>query len=376
MESIHTPLIETSSSSGYISSFYGPPLLTLFSAPSDCSQNWVYDPNTPGCVWSNGLQNQPFPWSSCQPYAASAGTYSPGICPSGQEFKTVIQIIHEDESGIVDTSYSGYCCWTDFNWGVATVLYADSQGLTYSGCVASLDPPVTAWLPLQTGYFPTTTVIHTGVFVFGTYLEMQWHEYDLSSFPESLAASLRVGMGLPAFTTKSISTIPTKSSPARGSNDTDLPNSSVYLSKDAIAGIGAGVAVAVLLIGALGYLALSRRWKRPDHEVEQQDNALSNVETNKHGWLRRITRWKKDPRPDLPEMDQGQNIFKYFRGGAWLAELQGTHNRNPNDNSQVGHDHDSAAVVEDPIELEGSVPVVQETVPEAISEADHEQSRS
>ncbi|KAI0857385.1 hypothetical protein F4860DRAFT_490001 [Xylaria cubensis] len=205
---------------------------------------------------------------------------------------------------------------------------------------------------------------------------MQWHETDLSSFPESLAASLRVGMGLPPFTTKSMPTMPTESSPASGSNDVGLPNSSVYLSKDAIAGIGAGVAVAVLLIGALGYLALSRRWKRPDHEVEQQDSALSNVETNKHGWLRRITRWKKDPRPDLPEMDQGQNIFKYFRGSAWRAELQGTHNRNPNDNSQVGHDHDSAAVVEDPIELEGSVPVVQETVPEAISEADHEQNRS
>ncbi|KAI0545241.1 hypothetical protein F4679DRAFT_481502 [Xylaria curta] len=201
---------------------------------------------------------------------------------------------------------------------------------------------------------------------------MQWHETDLSSFPASLAASLRVGMGLPAFTTKSMPTLPTESSPARGSNDTELPNSSVYLSKGAIAGISAGVAVAVLLIGALGYLALSRRWKGPDHEVEQQDTTLSNVETNKCRWLGWIMRWKKDSQPDLPEMDQGQNIFKYFRGGAWRAELHGTHTHNPNDNSQIGHGNGLTAVVGDPIELEGSIPVRQETVSEAVSEAGHE----
>ncbi|KAI1747293.1 hypothetical protein F4782DRAFT_535588 [Xylaria castorea] len=199
-----------------------------------------------------------------------------------------------------------------------------------------------------------TTVLNTGVTILGTYLEMQWHETDLSSFPESLAASLRVGMGLPAFTTKSMPTVPTESNPAGASNHTEHQNSSVHISKGTIAGIGAGVGVAVLLIGAPGYLALSRRWKRPGHEVEEQDKTTPTIYQR---WIRVKT---------------STNTSEAVLGGLNFLG----HTRNPNDNSQVGHDHGSTGIVEDPIELEGSVPVRQETVPEAVSEAGQGQNGS
>jgi hypothetical protein len=70
----------------------------------------------------------------------------------------------------------------------------------------------------------------------------------------------------------------------------------------------------------------------------------------------------------LPELDQGQNVYKHFSGGAWRAELHGTYSRNPSDGLQVdsrfSHYSESTAVVGAPMELEGSVPVRQETIPE------------
>ncbi|KAI0454987.1 hypothetical protein F5B21DRAFT_514322 [Xylaria acuta] len=318
MASIHTPIIETTN---------------LF----------VYE----------DLSERPYKneiWSDCKPYSAQSGSYSPGICPSGQEFEDVIKIDHGNESG-TNILYIGYC-WS--------ILYTDPPQ-----CVSSFEPPVTALIPDPIGgnpNFPLTTVLNSTVIAVGTYLAMWWRKSDLSSFPESLAASLRVGMGLPAFTTTPMTIHPTESSSAPASNVTGPQDSAAHISKGVIAGISTGVAVAVLLIGTLGYLALSRRWKKPRLEAEQQAKISSARRTNNSRWLHRIMRWKKAPLPDLPEMDQGQNIYKYFRG-----------NTQSDDNSQVNRGYSSTAVVGDRIELEGSIPVCQETVPEAVSEASQEQ---
>ncbi|KAI1738007.1 hypothetical protein F4680DRAFT_450404 [Xylaria scruposa] len=371
MASIHTPSIVTTSLFGWFATFQSPPLLTQFSVASECSRAWYYKTDTPGYVWSDAYHA----WSFCAPYSGlSVDIYSPGICPLGQELKLVTKTINYDDQGSTDTVYRGYCCGTDFNLGITP---QNSAEYTEYHCLSSFEPPVTAYLTTdQEHRFWGTTVLNSPVIAKGSYIIVYWHEKDLSSFPESLAASLRAGMGLPAFPTSTMRmTTPTESVPTTISTNPDAgrQNSSVHMPKGVIAGISVGVGVAVLLIGALGYLTLSRRWKKPGRDSKQQDKTLSAMRTNSFVWIRRIMRWKRDL-PDLPEMDQGQNIFKYFRGGTWRAELHGTHTHNPNDGSQVSYDHNSTAVIGDPIELEGSIPVRQETVSEAVSEAGHEQN--
>ncbi|KAI0479966.1 hypothetical protein F4859DRAFT_513464 [Xylaria cf. heliscus] len=337
-----------------------------------CSEAWYYVTDTPGYV-SSDVDHA---WIGCMPYeGVSVEIYSPGICPLGQELKQVIKVISVyDDQTTTDIVYDG-----DFNLGITP--HAD---WTDYDCLSSFEPPVTAYLTVNDGHgFGDTTVLDSPVIARGAYVRIWWNENDLSSFPESLAASLRVGMGLPALPTPSTMIIPTETGPTPtvptltiptlASTDSGRQNSSIHLSHGAIVGIGTGVGATILLIGALGYLALSRRWKRPGHGVEQQDKTSSTRRKISHGWLHRIVRRNKTPLPDLPEMDQGQNIYKYFRGGAWRAELHGTHIDNPDNNTQVDPRHSSAAVIGDTIELEGSVPVVQETVLEAGSEPDHGQ---
>jgi hypothetical protein len=110
MASIHTPLITTVSySEGPGPLLEQTPLLTLFTPDFYCSYPiWYYDPSTPGYVW-NGLEYNSA-WSECQPYKATAGIYSPGICPSGQEFKQVFKAVNDDSYGNTATFWNGYCC--------------------------------------------------------------------------------------------------------------------------------------------------------------------------------------------------------------------------------------------------------------------------
>ncbi|KAI3326406.1 hypothetical protein HD806DRAFT_487168 [Xylariaceae sp. AK1471] len=375
MTTIHTPVLATSSIAYHLAGTGGlPVLLTVFTPPSYCSLRWFYDPETPGSAFSNSKYDNI--WSYCQPYSTN-NWYSPGVCPSGQEFKDVTKYLADQGHGTTDTTYQGHCCGIGFTPSYTTSVetlsqYSKTVTYTDSTCLSYFEPPVTLMLMQKSGDMDslTQTVLSSRIVAVGTNLDMLWHSSDLTLYPESLAASLRVGMGLPAFPTTSTAAMPTESSTAQlpmpTSNDPGPGNPSAYLSKGAIAGISIGVAFVVLLIGTLGYLAFSRRWKKQAPEVEQQGNDSSTRNSNKFIRLSWIARWKKDTTlPDLPEMDQGQNVYKHFSGGAWRAEL---HSRNPSDGSQFdprfSHYSGSTAVVGAPMELEGSVPVRQETIPE------------
>ncbi|OTA55150.1 hypothetical protein K449DRAFT_180511 [Hypoxylon sp. EC38] len=89
------------------------PLLTTFTPPDSCKNKWVYDVETEGTVWKDRHYNTEYP-IACQPFYGQNSVYRPGICPSGQEFKSIDVTV---ESGGRGTShapswYVGYCCST------------------------------------------------------------------------------------------------------------------------------------------------------------------------------------------------------------------------------------------------------------------------
>ncbi|KAI0399615.1 hypothetical protein F4802DRAFT_610727 [Xylaria palmicola] len=306
-----TPLIQTTTTSGapVITPQY-PPLLTVFTALPSCSERWYYDTNTPGFVWSD--RDYDPRWSTCQPYGNSYGIYSPGVCPGGHELKEVTRVIHDDGQGYIDTLYRGYCC---------------------QSCVSSFEPHVTAR---------------------SAYLEMRRHEDDLSSFPEWIAACLRVGMGLPAFPATTTPVMPTEPSAAPIPSSDESQDSYAPIPRGGIIGVSIGVVIVVLLITTLGYLALSRRWKRMDAEQGK---------TPPTGYLRWIPWRKRDALPSLPEIDQGHNIHRLFSDGAWRAELHGAPSIKGGGllvDPAKQHRFGSTVVVGPAVELEGSMPAYQE----------------
>ncbi|KAH9898811.1 hypothetical protein F4778DRAFT_198667 [Xylariomycetidae sp. FL2044] len=406
--SVHTPIITTEADTGYARGPDGlAPLLTVFTPPPNCSLQWFYDPSTVGTIWSNSIYDDS--WHTCQPYSASTVAYGPGICPSGQEFKQVIKWSSAQSDGTTVTFYQGNCCSVDFTWvtleatacsGCFPLTNSPTCVSTFESTVAvyvfDTETRVVAFSPIiglttltTTVLTSTTTVLTTAGVAVGEYIEIYWHEDDLSSFPASLAASLRVAMGLPAYETSSTSS-------SGGSSSTSQTASSMTsvaarpteqqagLSRGAIAGISVGVAVSVLIICFLGFLALSRRWKkkkseRPGHG--NQNPPVTRPEGPFFGCLSWVLRWGRSTpiRPDLPEMDQGDNVYKHFSAGAWRSELHGSHskknlggdgsqnNDHPRDSRYSGSTAVSSA--QQPMELEGSVPVVvRETMPKTIPE--------
>ncbi|KAI1326115.1 hypothetical protein F5Y16DRAFT_237732 [Xylariaceae sp. FL0255] len=386
--SIYAPVPETTAyvdGSGVPTGLGG--LLTVSTPSSSCSDRWFYDPKTTGYVWSDNRHDSE--WALCQPYGATAGAYSPGVCPSGQEFKDVEVFTSENGAGTTNTYYDGRCCNSAFTWYTSTTVYTYDSSVTTSlirACVSTFNPPVVVSIENSAG--PIELSLDSTLTAMGTYLDIFWHESDLSSLPTPLAASLRVAMGLPAYP------IPSTSS------QTPMPTSAITngttgakLSKGAIAGIAIGVAVAVIIITLMAFFMLRRRWKRTTcraPEAEKQGPATSIPVQTSSGRFSWITRWRKgvvpeSPRPNVPEMDEGENVYKAFGGGEWRSELQGNHSRSPSDSSQVrselhGHSRNpsnssqidprmsyysgSTAVGGPPMELEGSIPARQEPIPE------------
>ncbi|KAI1322563.1 hypothetical protein F5Y16DRAFT_404346 [Xylariaceae sp. FL0255] len=409
MTSVYSPAIQTTSELGGEDGGIAtglPPLLTIFNPPSYCVSQWYYDPATPGTVWSDNSHD--LTWYACQPFSATLGIYSPGICPSGQEFKEVTKVFQSTGTVSTQTYYNGACCSSSFTW---TTLYAgfttSNKPLvsTITGCFSSFKPPLSALVARSNGD-AFVTVLNSPVVAVGTHLEIFWHESDLSSFSAPLTASLRAAMGLPAYTTTFMSNgtaSPGASQPTTTS--TSSSGSKASLSKGAIAGISTGVVIVFLVITTLGYLAFSRRWKRRSPRSYQYAQAPpgSPGYLTKFSRLSRIAKWKRyvepgvpdasqDVHPYLPEMDQGDNIHKHFSGGAWRSELGGahthsrnrsdgtavselsggyTHSRNPSDGSQTDRRisyYTGSTAIGAVMELPGSEPMHHEAIPEAREE--------
>ncbi|KAI1322564.1 hypothetical protein F5Y16DRAFT_37665 [Xylariaceae sp. FL0255] len=372
MTTVYTPELQTTT--GIDEVVPGTPLLTIFTPPDGCDSDWFYDPSTTGIVWSDSGHN--YGWGGCQP-SNIADVYSPGICPSGQELKVVTKILGQTvTTAPLTTVYAGVCCSSSFTWSTEIIIPLDSTLLEYDVCVASFTPPCTAFVATSNAR-PVQTVIDSEVVALGNFISIEWEETDLSSFPASLAASLRAGMGLSAYSTSSTST-------AKASSSSALPSVTisseagvhVHLSQGAIAGISIGAATVFLVIVILGYLAFARRWGRPGAE-NQQDSRVSVLSSgkqnrsNRSGW---IAKWQKNVEaeantPPIPEMEQGDNIYKHFSGGAWRSELGGnqTHLHSPGNVSELdsGMSSHSASTAKGPVmELEGSASVRQEPIPE------------
>ena len=269
---------------------------------------------------------------------------------------------------------------SDFRYATISTNYDGTDMTLPSTCVSSFEPSVAFMIP---GTDSETTTLDWPVVAVARIITVLWEEANLKQFPESLAASLRVGMGLPA--TPSTSDSPTRFQPSgippptAPASPSDEP--APHLSGGVIAGIVVGAVTFISALGILGYFAIARRWKKnrayPDNPSEgPSPKSLSLIE--------RILHWRKPipPHPEIAEMETGNNIYKYFSGGAWRSELQGN-NQPPSTGdganalsvSDASHDSHrmsrySKVTAVNPIsmELEGSMPVTQHQPP--IAETD------
>ncbi|ORY68293.1 uncharacterized protein BCR38DRAFT_406234 [Pseudomassariella vexata] len=337
----HTPPIITSTIGGFPNLDRQPPLLTLFTPPGDCAHQWYYDPEIEGTVWSDSRHHSA--WNICQPYSVNA-YYTPGICPSGQEFKRVINFVFP-QGDVTDTFYEGYCCTSDFSMVEFTKGYPICVSTFKAGLTARLTATETV-----SGYArESSTVLESVVTAVGAYVVIVWHQNDTTQFPESLQPTLRVAMGLAPFlsssTTSTISQVTTSTpifTPTHATTTfaaagaAEMSHSSrPGVSPGVIAGICIGTVAVLVLLATLGFFALRRRWKTPESTMEPDLN--SNTTGSRLSWIKW---WKKGTKnaktpPNIPEMEASHSTYKHFSGGAWRGELQGAvHARNLSEGSQ------------------------------------------
>ncbi|KAI0018739.1 hypothetical protein F4780DRAFT_502079 [Xylariomycetidae sp. FL0641] len=347
MTSIYTPAISilTTPASDFLQegSQY-PPLVTLWTPPAGCSESWFIFTNEIAtdhtlAVASNDVVDPS--WSQCQPYSAPP-YYSPGICPSGQELKEVTKWVLTGDEQPTDVVYQGKCCNTDLTY----------DGVSGLGCYSNIVTPAIAWRTPSSSNdpFPELVTVPTGIAI-GEKLVVYWHEKDLTSFPKSLAASLRVGMGLDPSAT--ISTIAEASSSVQQAPQTSAPSHSTTdhptdkehhgagssISNSTMAGIIVSAVASTILLGILGCCALRRRWRK-------SAVASNSTSTTIHGNM-----------PDIPEMSHGRNIHKEYSQGAWRSELHGTGLATRSDGPPGDPRHRSfsqSTAVAPPMELQGS----------------------
>ncbi|KAI0162179.1 hypothetical protein GGR57DRAFT_313768 [Xylariaceae sp. FL1272] len=370
-------------------------VLTIFTPAPECSDQWF---SASDYVWSDN-QHDPS-WANCQPFGATAGAFSPGVCPSGQEFKNVEVLTSDNGVGTTMTYYDGRCCYSEFAWYNSTWTIARSdidQALSLTtailACVSSFGPgkEYSVWTP-GGAEDPQRIKLNSTMTALGTYIHIYWNESDLSSLATPLAASLRVAMGLPAYPPSSASNPSTSLPSATASNDTE--GSGTRISGGAIAGIVIGVVAVLLLIAILGFLALSRRWRK-QRKPESDHGSHGPCTHNQHSLARSswISRWKKGvvtetPPTDVPVINQGGNTHGELGGGERRSELHGGHSRNISSGSQSrselsGHSRKpsdcspqtdsgiapysgSTAIGSPPTELEAQVPIRhQSPIPEA-----------
>ena len=84
-------------------------LLTVAPEPRDCSSSWVFEIGNDGYV----LQNFDYitDFDKCLPLSFRGTEYSPGVCRSGLEVKTVTQILEVMNGGrSTGTNWKAVCC--------------------------------------------------------------------------------------------------------------------------------------------------------------------------------------------------------------------------------------------------------------------------
>ncbi|KAI1263992.1 hypothetical protein F5Y18DRAFT_93125 [Xylariaceae sp. FL1019] len=347
----------TGSTSGVFIAPTGIPLTTVFTPEPGCMSNWWYDPARPDSV-DNGSRDQYNRWwLNCLPYHEELFEFSPGICPSGQVFKTVVEnrihILTEDK---FYTFYAATCCFSQFTCG-------RNNDYCYTPFTSPLTVRYYDSVISASSLTQTTTVLTTPIkgVVFRN-PTIYWQPKDISSFPESLAASLRVAMGLPAFTSNPSATalspsstilpvtiLPSTTIPTTSSQGSSLSSSSnsaanseraaISLSRGAIAGISIGAVIVLLFVGIMGFLAMSRRWLRNKEEQEGQP-------------------------AEAAEMDQENSVYKHFSGGAWRSELDSR----SRSELQGGISNMDSRIVQAPKELPASTPEPPKAVSEACEE--------
>ncbi|KAI0018756.1 hypothetical protein F4780DRAFT_502862 [Xylariomycetidae sp. FL0641] len=376
-----------------------PQLTTVFTPPSQCLTLSVagdYD----SYIWDGfaGGDNAFSGLSTCHPFSADYAIYSPGVCPSGQEIKeiTAWAASYTDH---VETTYHAWCCSSGYSiTSDCGPNQIPSQLCGYTYCESFLSTPSEVWyydsIPRTNGLGSAALATAEYGYVIGTRFEIWWNEKDFSRFPNAtVVASLRTAMGLPPFPTSDSSPSTATSAQAPTStavnSDSSPHRANHSLSGGAIAGIVVGVLVGSLVLGALGYCALRRRWMKkygPGHTVHDDNtNTNTNNNNNNHNHnpstmtpmgspkstfsrMSWVQRWRKGddapqvPMPDVPEMDQGDHVYKEYSGGAWRAELQGAGSTTLSDGSQSEPRHSlvsqlTTTVATSPhMELEGSFP--------------------
>ncbi|KAI1377865.1 hypothetical protein F4677DRAFT_413747 [Hypoxylon crocopeplum] len=296
------------------------PLLTTFTPPASCINDWVYDTETEGTVWKDRSYNTLYP-IDCQPFNGHNTVYRPGICPSGQEFSQLDVIVETDggtASSRVSSWYMGYCCSTGYR------LSFRERFSEYPNCFSGLVPPVVATVrgAIATDTDTTsTTTLGSALVAIEEPVSIVWVESDLTWFPDPVANSFRALMGLPPLTTTTSSThsatglgpsmmsttMPTATSASSGpfplttsttspqdinQQITDVSTERSVLSGGAIAGICVGVVAFLALLGTICYLTcIRRRKKKADQQgpvddggpKEQNENWMPELQDTQMG---------------------------------------------------------------------------------------------
>ncbi|OTA80250.1 hypothetical protein M434DRAFT_38089 [Hypoxylon sp. CO27-5] len=316
------------------------PLLTTFTPPDSCKNNWVYDVETEGTVWKDRHYNTEYP-IACQPFYGQNSVYRPGICPSGQEFKSIDVTVESGGSGSsrAPSWYVGYCCSTGYK-----LSYRD-HFTVYPECFSGLVPPVVATVTDETAtdrdtFGPSTTTIGSALVAIEEPIQIVWDESDLTYFPVTVANSFRALMGLApvatttttgsgsvgsATATATASNLPisTSTTSPQASNQVGVntSNSASSLSGGAIAGICIGaVAFLVLLVSSFFCLAFYRRRQKmraqQDLAISENMGSNNNPQLNRRSHATWWTSWK--------EKKQGQDVRGNDEDEAWMPELQDT----------------------------------------------------
>ncbi|RYP75488.1 hypothetical protein DL771_002373 [Monosporascus sp. 5C6A] len=230
---------------GYAAMMDAPALVTRFAAPAACAADWYYDQGSSAHVFSDAAHNPR--WSLCQPYNATGGTYSAGVCPSSSEFKRATRYRWDE-----DDFYVGACC------GSSSTLSSLAGSQTACFYTKVPNQSIVATMLLENGG-STYVTITTEVTVVATPLFMIWHERDTSLLAESDARSLQAVMGITP-TSEQITPGATANPPPGSKSDQDDGEPDHDRTKTLVAWIIAGVSVTALV--ALTCFLLWRRRAR------------------------------------------------------------------------------------------------------------------
>ncbi|RYP45188.1 hypothetical protein DL768_008420 [Monosporascus sp. mg162] len=78
-----------------------------------------------------------------------------------------------------------------------------------------------------------------------------------------------------------------------------------------------------------------KRQSTVEHPSETTPSTISKRLLGAAEWIRRLRKGDLPRHPGIPEMETGENVYKYFSGGAWRTELYGNPSRNPSDGPHI-----------------------------------------